>query len=227
MHCRTYQNDLKEFAAETLAPARETGLRAHLESCASCRAALAAEQSWHKKLDVALLEEINSPVPAGLAARVQQAAGGSYEREPQRASWTQALAASALAAAFLFVVAFYWRGLSSTRSQRVAMPPSFVTQSRPQESARVEPPRQSSRAGLASSRKPARASARAEEPEVLVPAEQEVALAQLVESLRQRRVSADPLLFLADAQGDEPLLVAPLEISQLNVRPLGEDSKEQ
>jgi hypothetical protein len=228
MDCRAYESDLKDHAAERLAPAREAGLRAHLETCASCRAALAAEQGWHKTLDVALLEEINAPIPAGLAPRLLLAAEALREHEPRRAPWTQVLAASAVTAAFLLVVALYWRGSSPARSQGVAVPPSVVAQSRPQEPGAVpgDAPRHGSGAGFAIVRKPVRASAKAKEPEVLVPAEEGAALEQIVEGLRQRRVSAETLLFLADASGDKPLRVAPLEISPLNVRPLEEDSKE-
>ena len=67
MDCRAYQKDLKELAAEALPPRRAAALRTHLEYCAACRGALAAELELFRWLDAALRKELNPAVQIGRA----------------------------------------------------------------------------------------------------------------------------------------------------------------
>ncbi len=73
MLCKHYKVALIEAAASSAQP--QGDLRAHLEACASCRAAFEQEQSLFASIDAGLHVAANAEVPASLLPRVRAVAG--------------------------------------------------------------------------------------------------------------------------------------------------------
>lgn len=233
MACREYEGELRKLAAGPdrigaggLALAREARVRAHLAGCAACREAREVETQLFAAVDVALREEVNAEAPASLAARIRIAAEAEQAR-PRVARWRWALVAGAVTAIVVAVMV----------TQRGA-PPASLGRAEPTESARQTIPalptspamaQQGSEPVVAASREPkqSRDKPPAPEPEVLVPAGEEEALARFAGGLRAGRGDAEALLEAMQKKPAERLEISPIVVANLEMKPLGEAKSER
>lgn len=99
MPCEHHKNALIEAAASGAAPPRE--LRAHLETCPSCRSAFAEEQSFLVAIDSGLHAGVNAEIPPSLLPRVRARLD---EVAAPRLRWVQPLAFGSASVALALVV---------------------------------------------------------------------------------------------------------------------------
>jgi hypothetical protein len=232
MPCQHYNEALIEAAASGSEPQGE--LRAHLDACASCRASFEQEQALFASIDTGLHITANAAVPASLLPRVRSRLD---EESAPRCSWFSNRLV--LASAAVIVVAFFaaravWRQnvvqrpVEMTRSTSV--PPNVTPSPRNQISAVVPPAVKNSNPShlFAIARNPREHGAPLKGnalPEVLVPRDQEILLAEYAEqwSLRKRGalIAQD-----SDATVLAPLQVPPIQIAELDVKPLAEEKSQ-
>ena len=229
MPCEHYQNALIEAAATGFEPKGE--LRAHLAACAACRTAFAQEQSLFFSVDEGLRAVANPEVPASLLPRVRARLADEAAPIRSRRFPTFVLAGAAVMVVALLVARTAWH-------TNVEQPPSNTASDSTTSSAvRQQPQAQNSNAAtpvtgnsgahpqVAATRIPAHLASRATRdsmPEVLVPPDQEVLLVSYAEQWRQRKrlplVAAD-----FDVTNLSPLQIAPIQISQLDVKLMAEE----
>jgi hypothetical protein len=232
MPCENYKNALIETASSGAEP--KTELRAHLAACASCRTALAEEQSLFASIDAGLRQSVNAEVPASLLQRVR--ARISEEVLPPRSwftNWLTVATAAAIIAA-LFATRVVWHSNLSPNppaNTAQANPPTFVL---PPREAPVRTPEPSSPANshsnpqtllVRNSQNPRLQPARDSIPEVLVPRDQEVLLTAYAEQWSQRKRGS----LLAQNSGETllaPLEVAPIQIAELDVKLLADEKSQ-
>lgn len=227
MPCTNHSDALIEAASTGAEPQGE--LRAHLNACAACRSAFAQEQALFSSIDTGLRFTANAEVPASLVPRVR--ARLDETAAPRRrwgTNWLVLASAAAVLVAFLVARAVWRPNISQNSSAGSAQanpsapvfPPPEHTQA-PERSAKNNllprphtlPPRNSHNFGVQAVRDSI--------PEVLVPRDQEVLLAEYAEQWRQHKYA--PLLAQApDATIFALLQVAPIQIDELDVKPLAE-----
>ena len=231
MPCQPYKDALIDAAASGAEPQGE--LRAHLADCTDCRTALEQEQSLFASIDACLQVAANSEVPTSLLPRVR--ARIDEKSAPRRiwlTNWLVLASAAAIIVAF-FAARSVWRtnvvqepvktAANTSESTRetllqnrdhVVVPPA-VKDSPSQPQLTIAKNRQA-RETLGS---------RKAMPEVLVPRDQEVLLAEYAE---QWSVHKHPLLLAKefDATILSPLQVAPIQIDELGVKPLAEEKSQ-
>lgn len=227
MPCEHYKDALIEAAASAAPPSEELG--AHLAVCASCCEALAQEQSLFAAIDSGLHAAANAEVPPSLLPRVRVELD---EVTLAHSRWTSnwfALGSAAVAAAalLLFVTIHH----SNPRT-----PPTNLTANRTSAS-QILPAAQgtlssaSSKEGNSIPKPPvsiARNLGQSEDlasrkptPEILVPRDQEVLLASYAHQWDSRKHA--PLVAAKADQGAVSLLeVAPIQITELDVKPLAD-----
>jgi hypothetical protein len=99
MPCEHYKDALIEAAASGAEP--QGDLRAHLDACASCRAACEQEQALFASIDAGLHVSANAEVPASLLPRVRAQLN---DPSASRIAWVPAWALLAVTAALALVV---------------------------------------------------------------------------------------------------------------------------
>ena len=224
MPCKHYKEALGEAAASGSEPQGE--LRAHLAACADCRAAFEREQSLFASIDAGQQLTANTEVPASLFPRVRAAL--AEETMPTR-GWVIpwfALASAAVVFVAFFAARAFWHtnvahqpvetaGNSSVpppqKRETVAVPPVNKNSVSTHPLAVVKKsPMFESLPQLKST------------PEVLVPRDQELLLADYAEQWGLRK---QPLLVAQDFDATilAPLRVAPIQIDELGVKPLAEE----
>jgi len=198
MACARYKDWLSDAALGALDPARDAELRAHVAECAACRAALEAERALFAAIDAGLEAGVAPEPSPEFAARVRMRVA---EEPPPRPGWLTGwlpATAAALAVLVLLVVWYFPHG-AQQRSPAVA-PPAVAKQLPPLPaepthvgsvpgSRRTAVERQVAAAALAGG--PAVAK---NEPEVLVPPGQWLAVSRLYRSVQQGRVNPESLL---------------------------------
>jgi hypothetical protein len=227
MLCQHYKEALIEAAAGNVQP--QGDLRAHLDACASCRAAFEQERSLFASIDAGLHVTANAEVPASLLPRVR--ARLDEESAPRRIWATNWLV---LASAAVMVVAFFaaravWppntvqRPVERVGKTSAPPPQNHIAVAPPPVEKNPESPRQlviarnSMEHGTLLSGKTM--------PEVLVPRDQELLLADYAAqwSLHKRA----PLLAQdSDSTILAPLQVAPIQIAELDVKLLAEEKSQ-
>jgi hypothetical protein len=227
MPCEHHKEALIEAAANGFQPQGE--LRAHLDACAACRAAFEQEQSLFASIDAGLHVTANAEVPPSLLPRVR--AGLQQESALSRSWLTNGLVlASAAGVLFtLFAARAVWRPNVVQKPVEMAGKPSV---SPPRNHGRVIKPLAVENSGpqrqLAMVKNPL-----AHEtlvigktmPEVLVPRDQEVLLAEYAKLWRLQKPA--PLLAQdADATIIVPLQVAQIQIDELDVKLLAEEKSQ-
>lgn len=228
MSCEHYKDALSEAAATGATPQGE--LRAHLESCSSCRAAFVQEESLFTAIDANLHAAANAEVPPSLLPRVR---AGLDEVTLAHARWTSswfALGSAAVAAGALFFAVGIRHNNPRTPPTNTAGIRPAVEQVVPTRQTPLSPtlsgtgdsiprPRLSAARNSQSPGKPTIGGAM---PEVLVPRDQEVLLAGYAQQWDSRKraplVAGD-----VDQTAVTPLEVAPIQIAGLGVKPLTED----
>ena len=216
MACGKYQDELRELAAGSLAPSKKAEVRVHLAGCAACCQALEEEKRLFATVDAELRQEMNAEVPASLAARIRIAAAEQPKRLP-RVGWPWAAAVGMAMAAIVIAV-------TVTRREVRPLSPNGVEPAR--ESARRVSPatpqaieRGSERA--ASPRpKHGDGKSRTREPEVLVLASEQAAFSQFAESLQGGGNGPRRLLEEGARTEAKPLQIAPVEVAELEIKPL-------
>ena len=226
MSCEHCQNALVETAASGVEPQAE--LRAHLAACAACRTAFAQEQSLFSSMDEGLYALANHEVPASLLPRVR--AHLADEPAPIRSLRFPSLVvagAAAMVVAFLVARTGWYVNVEQPPSN-TASNSSAVRQERQVQNSNAAPPLTGNSVahpqGAASGTpgRPASPATRDSMPEVLIPPDQEVLLASYAEQWRERKRL--PLVAANfDSTNLSPLQIAPIQISQLDVKLMAEE----
>lgn len=224
MPCEKYRKALREAAAAGDTYELSTGLRAHLAACGACRAFWSEEQQLLAAIDAGVRQTANAEVPASLLPRVR----ADFETPTNRRSrWMPMLvfasAGVAMAATVFAIVRSHESAPEDQIKQIAAAPVREATpvSAGPSGTPRAEaiPPHRSNqpRRGTNSD---AQQSASFGRIEVRVPPEERDALARFITA---RQEESDFAVLLAAPTPDwvnEPMSVAPLEIADLEVRPL-------
>ena len=231
MPCKPHKDALIEAANNGAEP--QGDLRAHLAECADCRAAFEQERSLFASIDASLQIAANADVPASLLPGVR--ARLDEESAPRRiwaTNWLVLASAAVLVVGFLAARAFLRPTVVQEPVQSVGKPvvPPLVT-APPQNHGPVllSPAEKNS----ASQRRevvaklPLEHDAQAKgstTPQVLVPRDQELLLAEYAEQWSLRK---HPLLVAQDYDPTilSPLQVAPIQIDELGVKLLADENK--
>ncbi len=228
MPCQHYKDALMEAAASGAEPRGE--LRVHLGGCADCRAAFEQEQSLFASIDAGLHGTANADVPGSLLPRVR--AHLDEEFAPSRiwvSNWFVLASAAVLVVAF-FTARAVWRANVVQKpvetAEKTIVPPRVTPPQQNRNTAVV--PRMEKNSVSQQPLGPAKINRRHETlvsvkttPEVLVPRDQELLLAEYAE---QWSLHKHPLLLAQefDATIWAPLQVAPIQIDGLGVKLLAE-----
>jgi len=209
-------------AASSTAPQGE--LRVHLFNCAACRAAFAQEQSLFSSMDEGLRAAANADVPPSLLPRVR--ARLAEEAAPRR-MWTQPIifaASAALALAiFLFVRPYHTRPDNQAK-QTPQIPVSVTPGANVSRGQNSGPATQGVSPNVNNPKTRGHStflrSVASSQPEVLVPLDEREAFARFVFTVEQRRDVAAALLAPSPKKQDALATVEPLQITNLDVKPL-------
>lgn len=229
MLCERYKDALIDAAASGVAPCEE--LRAHLAECLPCREAFIDEQSLFAAIDSELHTVANSEVPPSLFFRVRIAL---EQRTSRKSGWFSDALVLATAAGIVLAV-FATHTIRRTRDGRganiavktIVRPPKPAPSQETMESPdRLAKPSPSTRSliarSLAASRRGDTVGAL---PQVLVPREQGALLASYAKQWYGQKHA--PLLAGEEASAPlNPLQVSPIQIPQLDVKPLAEQSSQ-
>jgi hypothetical protein len=224
-----HQDALIEAAASGVKPEGE--LRAHLEACASCRAAFAEEQALFASIDAGLHAKANAEVPVSLLPRVRARLD---EEGNSRRSWITnrlILVSAAMVVVAFFVVRSAWHAnlghepVETSVKSNVPPKAKLLPQNQSTVVASTAEKNDVSPRQIAAVKNSPAAKASVHgtaEPEVLVPRDQEVLLAAYAEqwSLHKRA----PLMAQdSDATILAQLQIAPIQIDELGVKLLAEE----
>jgi hypothetical protein len=232
MPCQYYKDALNEAAASSAEP--QADLRAHLDTCDSCRGAFEQEQSLFSSIDAGLHVTANAEVPASLLPHVRARLD---EAAASRSGWVTNW--FALASAAVMVVAFFaaravWRTTVVQKpvetAEKTSVPLRVTPPPQKQDLVVVPPVEKNSnsqhRLAVAKKPKEHETPLRAEiMPEVLVPRDQEVLLAEYA---AQWRLHARAPLLVQDSDATilALLQVAPIQITELDVKLLAEEKSQ-
>ena len=228
MPCEYHKDALIDAAASGVAP-RER-LRAHLAECFSCREAFIKEQALFAAIDSGLQAAANSEVPFSLFSSVRVA----LEQEASRKSgWFPDALILATAAGMVLAVfaAHTMRRTKDGRERTNIAVKTIVPRTNPalsQES--MESPDTSANSSMRSLiARSSPASRRGESlgvlPQVLVPRDQDALLASYAKQWYGQKHAPLTAGQVATAT-PEPLEVSPIQIPQLDVKPLAEQSSQ-
>jgi hypothetical protein len=233
MPCQHHKDALIEAAASGVEPQGE--LRGHLAGCAECRATFEQERSLFASIDSGLRVAANAEGSVSLLPRVRARLDVESVVPSRRwaGNWL-VLASAAVIVAGIFVARVAWRPVvrenpsidSREKSSSAPAPRSpqvdahnseRIAKNNPAPAQQTLVAQNSPKAGMTSSRHSG--------PEVLVPKDQEVLLAEYAEQWRQRKHA--PLLAQdSDATILAPLQVAQIQIAELDVKPLAEEKSQ-
>jgi hypothetical protein len=216
MRCDTYRDDLLEVAA---APQElKEQVRVHVEECPQCRATLQRERTLFAKIDEALRARVEEMPRVGFLADVR--ARISQEPEPRALMnpvWI--LATTSVMVAMLAMVAPWTR----LRREPVAPSGPILSTTHPSPEAKVAESKtvELPHAGIhRQGKRQIVALAAAREPEVLVPPDEREALARFITHLSERGEVVVAFASPALDEKNEPAEIRPLEVAQLQVKPL-------
>ncbi|HTQ59383.1 MAG TPA: hypothetical protein VMI32_04115 [Candidatus Solibacter sp.] len=221
MPCENYREALIETAAMNLAPSRE--LRAHLDSCTSCRAASKQEMQLFAAIDTGVQAKANADVPASLLPRVRAKLS---ENPVSRRPWSPAFAAIAAAAVVVISLVAI---LGSRRTTLVVNPRTKAAGHAPSSSeistyrsGTVSQTTSSKRMPRRKLTRSAEASVSVEQVTVLIPAGQKQAVDNWLIGLRRGRVSTTSLFAEKPELSSQELKISPLDLPLIEVKPLAE-----
>ncbi len=227
MLCEHYKDALIDAAATGVAPSGE--LRAHLDACASCRAAFDEERSLFSAIDSGLHASANAEVPASLLPRARAQLD---EAVAPRFRWVPSLvfasASVALALAVLLLAHTHHTAPEEVAKQAVPVLPSATASATKTNAEKISPEAtqiaairvNQPRAARNSTNRPSAASSN---PEVLVPPDEREAFVRFL-----RRGQEPPVLNSVSAEWvpkapQESVEILPVEITSLKVKPLNKD----
>lgn len=229
MPCKHYKDALIEVAASGAAAHAE--LLAHLAECASCRAAFDEEQSLFATIDSGLHAAANAEVPTSLIPRIRAWLDEVAVAHPRwSAGWSALVAAATVAVVLLLTMRVHhdnFDGLSARSAANLPVAPETV----PTQTPSIPSPRETGRlprsplVSAAKSAKPMKEGSHALSPEILVPRDQEALLASYAQQWSSRPRAPLVASDVVDAKL-EPLKVPPIQITNLDVKPLAEEGSQ-
>jgi hypothetical protein len=230
--CEDYRTALVNAAAARTGgsePPRE--LRSHLGACASCCATFTEEQQLFAAIDSGVYTAANAEMPASLLPRVRAALETKTSAKYGWLTSRLLLAGAAIACLALFASLAIWRHGSRTAQEASdsAARQSVPSLTTPKNQTLIPAPQVDpnatyrSRTTIAHNRAPSQVRSNVgNEPEVLVPQDQEVLLVSYAEEWHRRKRA--PLVTENSAEAiPAPLKVAPIQIAQLDVKLLAEE----
>jgi anti-sigma factor RsiW len=227
MGCKRFKNDLVDAALEELSPSRSERFRAHLAGCEACREALEEQRRLAQAIDRSLAESLACEPSPEFAARVRQRI--AQPDAAARGWWsTWKLAAVGALAALALLAAWVLRPHVEAPVRVAKATPGTHTVSPRGNAPANLPARQSGKpvppAGAGHAQHPSGQLLVAGNtmPEVLVPAEEGLAVRGFIEQLRQKRIDG-AVLAAARPAATEELKVESLRVESLDaaMKPLG------
>jgi len=222
MPCEPYQDAVIEAAASGSAPQGE--LRGHLAACAACRTAFAQEQSLFSSMDEGLRAVANAEVPASLLPRVR--ARLADEAAPRR-MWAQSLIFGAASVALAFAIFLVVRPHHARPDNQAKQIPQIPVSETPATNVRGQnsgPATQIVSSNVNNPKTPGRSTllrpVASSQPEVLVPPDEREAFFSFVFAVQQHGDVAAALLAPSPKKQDGLVTVEPLQIADLEVKPL-------
>ena len=219
--CEDYRSRLIDTVVADSVPSSE--LRSHLDVCASCRTAFDEEKQLFAAIDTGLRAAANAEVPPSFLPRVGTRLENAQASDRR---WTPFLifaAASVAIALTLFVASRPRSAMENSETSHKFSAPSRETPETPVREASEKPspvasggPHDSLQRRIS---KRGRSGA-STQLEVLVPPDEREALARFIDSQQKRGVVAIALVVSTSSKKDEPMTVEPLEIAELEVKPL-------
>ena len=220
MPCEEYKDALIEAAASDAAPSG--ALREHLAECASCRAVFGQERSLFAAIDTGLHAAASAKIPPSLLPRVRARLD---EVATPRFGWLQPLVLAATGVALGLAVFAMARPHLAAREELAKKGPVAVpapmntnreeTSSRSTQSAAIPVNRFHTSGNSTHGH-----SAASSNPEVLVPPDEREAFARLVGVLNQRSGVVASLLAKVPEKTDGLAAVSPLQIPDIEIKPL-------
>lgn len=224
MPCQHHKDTLIEAAANGSEP--QGDLSSHLACCADCRAAFEQEQALFASIDAGLQAVANSEVPASLLPRVRD----SLEEAPAlQRRWMQPLIFASVSAGIALLIFLMGRPYhtvpENVANQGPIVVPTPVTSGADTNPRQISPADIQIAATGANHSQGARSStlrrsAASSKPEVVVPPDERVALARFVATLNERNDVATASLATAPGKKDARLSVEPLQIADMEIKPL-------
>lgn len=221
MGCKRFEDQLMDAALGGLLPEREAELRAHLRECAACRAEFERQQQLVAAMDSSLDRMAAVEPSPEMLARIRLTI--AEQPAPSRgwlAGWwpaaAGAMAAAVLVAYLMMIPPGTVQSPEHERPVTITPPPTQVAKvSPPVEPKPVRQPRRPATAAVAT---PCPA-----EPEVLVPRDQERAVAWLYRAMQSQPQRVTAVLAQEARYKEEqakPLALARLSIPPLEIGPL-------
>lgn len=223
MPCEYYKDALIDAAASGVTPCEK--LRAHLAECLPCREAFMKEQFLFAAIDTGLHAAVNTEVPLSLLPRVRDRIN---EAGARRFRWLPPVVL-AYASAAIVVAIFVMAQLRHTTREdvtgqssptSVSIPP--VSKSNAEKHSSESTQKAVSQVNYSRSTRDSTIprSAASGNPEVLVPPDEREGLAQLVATLNEHPDVAVAFLAQHPEKKDALVSVDPLEISDIEIKPL-------
>jgi hypothetical protein len=234
MPCKNHREALSEAAAGGAALSHE--LRAHLGACTGCSEFFGEESKLFAAIDTGVSARVNREIPASFLPKVSTALGDAdATQNPWSFPWLIPIAASLLLAiAFGQIWRWHEKRLEGARvvspAPAVAVGPSRSpeTWSAPDRQASIAP-RNSARGPVVTAlqlKKPELPTR--QEPEVLIPAQEEAAVRTYVAALHEQRHrmrlgTGEQTATLQPAPSD----IAPVAFADLEIKPLNQTDEER
>lgn len=222
MPCAHYKDALIEVAASGATLQGE--LRAHLDECASCRATLDEGRSLFSAIDSGLHAGANADVPSSFLPRVRAQLD---EAIVPRFRWFQPLPFAFASVALAFVVLLMARPHHPAPEEIIKQSPIVVpkttvpaTRENPEGTDGTQSAAIPVRHSHVVRNSTDRHSSASGNPEVLVPPDEREELARFVAALNQHRDFAAAFLAQRPEKKDAPVAVDPLQISDIEIKPL-------
>jgi hypothetical protein len=236
MTCHHYKQALLELAARGAEPDRQ--LLAHLQACVSCRNAFENERSLFASIDSCLRSSANAEISSSFIPTVR----AQLQRESPAAQaaritnplfWLTAFAAAAI---ILFIFASQDHRVKSQptdeqfATERIESPTARATTAASPSQFTTAPittavrQRSASKAIIRPDKNPVRAGSN--DPEILVPPDQEILLARYADQFRRHRQSSATLLTEVAPDQTDQLQVPLIQIAELDVKPLADTQRD-
>jgi hypothetical protein len=234
MLCEKYKPALIEAAITGAELAPE--VRSHAASCPTCAAELAQQRSLTAAIDVTLDRQMNAPVPAAMFQRFE--ARLAQQPHPQRTPgfaqiFAGTVATLAVAAAIILLFPRHRpstnvaKGIASQATQNGVERPHVVVN--PPSRAFMSINAQRKTANHARSRiVPVSTTAAHQEPEVLVPPDERVALDQLIANLNARHELVAALALPLREKPEQPVKkieIPDIQTAALVIEPIAEETR--
>lgn len=231
MACERYEKNLDAFAIGSLEPEHAAQLQAHLRACPKCQSALEAKKRVYQTIDEGLHLLVNEELPAGFAAGIHARVNAINEVRSSHALLVWAAAAAVASVVLALTLTHDWKGNRTKFTAREPVTQPTVEQLDIPDNLRApseQPARPSHQSAppavvphVQSRRQNSDAQLRSTAmPEVLVPAERQRAMAQLLDGLRKGELEGD--LLVADTKGPttQQIEIDPVVIEPIRVEPL-------